>query len=152
MNRLPVLYVEDDENDIFFLRHAFEAAGITNPLLIARHGQEAMEYFSNIGNLPEQGGPQSLPCLILLDLKMPRISGLELLHWLRHESGLPQLPVVVLSSSAHLEDVDRAYELGANAFVVKPTSVDDRVYLAKSIKDFWLHFVETPSISAKSAL
>jgi len=140
---LPILYVEDDPNDVFFLRNAFEAAEIRNPLQVAHDGQEAIEYLSGSGEFADRVRfPE--PCLMLLDLKLPRQTGMQVLAWLRARSPLPHLPVIVFSSSARFEDIERAYELGTNSFVVKPSSLDDRVLLAKSIKDFWLRFTEAP--------
>jgi CheY-like chemotaxis protein len=135
----PILYAEDDEHDVFFLQHAFQAAGITNPLQVARDGQEAIDYLSGAGDFADRSR-YPLPCLILLDLKMPGVSGMEVLAWLRQVSNSPPLPVIVLSSSAQPRDIDRAFALGANAFVVKPASIDERIRLARSIQGFWLDF------------
>jgi len=137
----PILYAEDDEHDVFFLRHAFQEAGITNPLHIASNGQEAIDYLSGAGDFADRSR-YPLPRLILLDLKMPRITGMEVLAWIRQASKLPPLPVIVLSSSAQPRDIERAFALGANAFVVKPGSVEDRLCLARGIKEFWLRFNE----------
>ncbi|HWY78141.1 MAG TPA: response regulator [Verrucomicrobiae bacterium] len=143
MKRLPILQVEDDEHDVFFLAHAFKQAEITNPIQVVYDGKEALDYLSRAGNLPQRSR-YPLPCLIILDLKLPRITGMEMLAWLRQESGLPPIPVIVFSSSAHRNDVERAFALGANAFVAKPGSVVERVRFAKAVKEFWLHFNEVP--------
>jgi CheY-like chemotaxis protein len=139
MSTLPVLYAEDDEHDIFFLQHAFKKAEILNPLHVAQDGQAAIDYLSRAGSHGTSPS-RSLPCLIILDLKMPRMTGLEVLAWLRRESGLPPLPVIMFSSSAHNNDVAQALGLGANAFVVKPSDVDERARFARAVKEFWLHF------------
>ncbi len=144
----PVLYAEDDANDVFFLRRAFQAAGIDNPIEVARDGQEAADYLARAGS-GEQGLRLAWPCLFILDLKMPRLSGLEVLAWLRQKSHLPRVPVIVFSSSAFDRDVEEAFALGANAFVVKPGSVADRLSLARCIKDFWLRFNQpVPALGA----
>ncbi len=138
---LPILQVEDDDHDVFFLAHAFKKAAITNPVQVDHDGQEAIDYLSGKGRFSDRS-KFPLPCLIILDLKMPRRTGMEVLAWLRQESDLPPLPVIVFSSSAHRDDVDRAFVLGANAFVSKPSSVEERIRFAKSVKEFWLYFNE----------
>jgi CheY-like chemotaxis protein len=137
----PILQVEDDENDILFLQHAFAQAAITNPLQLAKNGQEAIDYLSGAGKFADRL-EYPVPGLVLLDLKLPRISGLEVLHWLRHSSKLPRMPVIVFSSSAHRQDVETAYAAGANSFLVKPSSLEKRIELARLIKGYWLEFNE----------
>jgi CheY-like chemotaxis protein len=144
MNSLPtVLLVEDDENDVFFLQRAFDAAEVRNPLHVATDGQEAIDYLSGAGKYSDRGR-FPVPCLLILDLKMPRKTGMEVLQWKREQPILHCLPTVVLSSSAHRYDIERAYRLGANAFVVKPPSTDARSALARFIKGFWLEFNQPP--------
>ena len=140
-----LLIVEDDENDVFFLQHAFAQAKIENPLQIARDGQEAIDYLSGTNSFADRS-KYPLPYLILLDLKMPRKTGMDVLEWLSEQAELRCLPVVVFTSSAHRTDIERAYELGANAFVVKPASMEKRAELAKAIGLFWLEFNEVPAI------
>ncbi len=144
MTKRPIFQVEDDQHDVFFLQRAFEDAGISNPLHVAYDGQEAVDYLSAAGSR------FALPCLIILDLKMPRKSGLEVLQWLRNESGLPPLPVIVFSSSAHAGDIEQAYRLGANAFVVKPQGIRERAAFARAVKDFWLRFNEPSPVASET--
>ena len=146
----PIFYAEDDENDIFFLKHAFQTVGITNPMRVARTGQEAIQYLSRIGSLSDSSSFPP-PCLIILDLKMPVINGMEVLSWLRRSSGLPAFPVIVFSSSPQARDVELALELGANAFVVKPHAMEQRIALALSIKEFWLRFNQPHPASMQPA-
>ena len=139
----PILLAEDDENDVFFFKRAAQEADLSNPIHVARDGQETVDYI--LGNGPFiQREIHPLPCLLILDLKMPRKTGLEVLQWLRKESPLPTLPVIVFSSSAQPDDIERAYRLGANSFVVKPPSTDMRAEFARMIKQFWLTFHEPP--------
>jgi CheY-like chemotaxis protein len=140
------LVAEDDENDVFFLQRAFQQANIENPLHVVRDGQEAIEYLSGEGKFSDRS-LYPLPHLFLLDLKMPRKTGLDVLGWLHEQPELRCLPVLVLSSSAQRTDIERAYELGANGFVVKPASLERRVELAKLIGSFWLGFNEGPLVS-----
>lgn len=142
MNAECVLFVEDDENDVFFLQRAFREADIPHPLRVASDGQEAIDYLSGVGKYADRSA-YPFPCLLILDLKMPRKTGMEVLEWVRHQRHLRGLPILILSSSAHRNDIERAYELGANAFVVKPSSTEKRAQLAITIKGFWLTFNET---------
>ena len=139
----PLLQVEDDENDVLFLEHAFKQAGIINPVHVVRDGQEAIDYLCGNGIFSDRK-QYPLPCLMLLDLKLPRKNGLEVLGWIRQSPALSWLPVIVFSSSAHRQDIRRAYELGASSFVVKPSCVERRTELAKLIKGYWLEFNQAP--------
>lgn len=142
--RSPLLVAEDDENDVFFLRHAFGEAEIQNPLYVARDGQEAIDYLAGKGTYADRR-QHPLPCLLILDLNMPRMNGMEVLRWKRQQSSLHSLPALVLSSSADREDIERAYELGASGYVVKPASISKRAGLARGIKSFWLEFNTPPN-------
>src|SRR6266566_4955603 len=140
-----LLIAEDDDNDVFFLQRALETANVRNPLHIVRDGQEAIDYLSAAGDFADRG-KFPLPYLLLLDLKMPRKTGMDVLEWLRGQPELRCLPVVVFSSSAHRRDIERAYELGANAFVVKPASMAKRADLVKAMALFWLEFNVAPVV------
>ena len=144
-SRGSFLVAEDDGNDVFFLQRAFQQAKIENPLHIVGDGQEAIDYLSGEGKFSDRS-LYPLPHLFILDLKMPRKTGLDVLLWLQEQPELRCLPVLVLSSSAQRTDIERAYELGANAFVVKPASLERRVELAKVIGTFWLEFNEGPIV------
>ena|SRR5712671_4671352 len=149
MNKsLGILLAEDDENDVLLLKRAFEAAEIQNPLFIARDGEEAINYLAGVGHFSNRT-EYPLPSLALLDLKMPKRSGMEVLQWLRAQPVLNCLPVVIFSSSQHRHDIERAYRLGANAFVVKPVSNESRAQLSRYIKGFWLQFNEPPMLSTE---
>jgi CheY-like chemotaxis protein len=144
-NNLGILLAEDDENDVILLKRSFDLAEIRNPLYVARDGEEAVTYLSGIGSYSDRK-LHPLPSLVILDIKMPKKSGLDVLQWLRSQPVLSCLPVVMLSSSAHHHDIERAYRLGANAFVVKPGTNDERTQLARYIKGFWLQFNRPPLI------
>jgi CheY-like chemotaxis protein len=138
-----ILLVEDREDDVLLIKRAFEKIGLANPVQVARDGQEAVEYllgeaaFSNREEHP-------LPSLILLDLKMPRMNGFEFLVWIKKQDEFRHLPVVVLSSSSELRDVNVAYRLGANSFLVKPNDFEQFIGLNKSLQEFWLRYGKTP--------
>ena len=139
-----ILYAEDDFNDAFFLQHAFAEAAIPNPLQIVRDGQEAIDYLTGLGVFADRH-LYPLPCLVLLDLKMPRKSGLEVLAWIRAHPDFRSLPVILFSSSPNQADSQSASEVGANAYVIKPSTVEERIELAQSIRSFWLHFHLRPA-------
>src|SRR5579859_6404793 len=132
-----ILLVEDDPNDVLFLKMAFESIGVENPIVESRDGREAQDYLAGKGGYADRGA-HPLPYLLLLDLKLPQLMGLDLLNWIRRRSELDSMIVVVLTSSANPTDVDRAYQLGANAYVVKPSRFEKLQAVAKSIKEFWL--------------
>src|SRR5579859_388395 len=132
----PILLVEDDENDVFFFQRAMGKAGITNPVQVAADGREAIDYLSGVGKFA--GRPASLlPSLVLLDLKLPFVMGLDVLKWIRQQSGLAPI-VVILSSSREEADIAAAYRLGANAYLVKPVETSMLLEMVKAINLFWL--------------
>lgn|GEM_PF-240968 len=133
----PVLYAEDEEDDVFFMRRAFTDAGIRNPLVIVPNGQEAIDYLLGAGRYSSRD-ECPLPCLLLLDLKLPKKSGMEVLHWIRTESAISTLPVVILTSSPQDADIQHAYFQGANAYLVKPSAPEELVRMASAIQGFWL--------------
>lgn len=132
-----ILLVEDERNDVFFLEYAFQGAGITNPLQVVEDGQEAIDYLAGNGKYTDRLR-YPLPCLVLLDLKMPRRSGLDVLRWIQEQAAFQTLIVIVLSSSMNKSDVDEAYQLGARSYLVKPLTLTARLELARSIKHYWL--------------
>ncbi len=137
MNLRPVLYAEDEENDAYFLERAFKEVGIVHPLRVVSDGQEAIDYCAGRGAYVDRT-KHPLPCVALLDLNMPRKSGMQVLQWIRKESSVPTLPVIILTSSLQDFDIDLAYEQGANAYLVKPSQPGELVVMTRSIKDFWL--------------
>jgi len=143
MNAKAVLYVEDDDNDALFMRKAFEKAAITNPLHIAHDGQEAIDFLAGNGKyVDRQRYP--LPCLVLLDLNLPKRPGLEVLRWIREQPEFFTLLVVIMSASNQDVDVHRAYSLGANAYLVKPPNALELLEMARTIHKFWLGQNQTP--------
>ena len=145
-----VLLVEDDENDIFFFQRAMKMAGWTDPLKIAQDGQQAVEYLKGTGPFSSRE-EFPIPALVLLDLKLPFLSGLEVLKWIRTESEVRKIAVVMLTSSKEEVDVEQACQLGANAYVVKPAASDDLLDLVKSIWSFWIkHNQYCPGLIAAS--
>jgi CheY-like chemotaxis protein len=130
----PVIYVEDDANDAFFLNTAFEKAEIVNPLHVISNGQEAIDYLGRAGTSLDNPAP----CLVLLDLNLPGRPGVEVLQWIREQPQFYTLPVIILSASNKDYDIHLCYEKGANAYLIKPSSVGTLNVIARSVRDFWL--------------
>jgi CheY-like chemotaxis protein len=145
-----ILLVEDREDDVFLLRRSFEKAGIINPMQVVRNGEEAISYLTGTGKYSDRA-EFPLPELILLDLKMPRLDGFEILKWLRSQHELASVRVVVLSCSDDIQDVNRAYALGANSFLVKPQDLNRYVELSKFINDYWFVLSKSPKVSRNGA-
>jgi CheY-like chemotaxis protein len=137
MNPCPILYAEDEEDDVYFLQRAFRDAGVPNPLSVVADGQLAIDYLAGDGPYEDRTA-HPLPCLAILDLKMPKQSGLEVLKWIRAQPSLCTLPVIMLTSSSHDVDMHRAYIQGANGYLIKPTNPAELSSMAKAIKDYWL--------------
>ncbi|HZR17399.1 MAG TPA: response regulator [Verrucomicrobiae bacterium] len=137
MNHACILHVEDDSNDVLLLEYAFKTAGVDNPVQVASNGQQAIDYLL-AATRAEEPWVHPMPCLVLLDLKLPVKSGLDVLRWARQQPGLSGLPVIVLTSSRDPIDILQSYRLGANSFVVKPFAQEQRVRLARAIKFWWI--------------
>jgi CheY-like chemotaxis protein len=142
----PILLVEDEENDVMLLQRAFRRAGMVNPLQVVRHGDDAVAYLEGTGVYADRAA-YPLPVLVLLDLKLPRRTGLEVLEWVKGQMGVKKIPIVVLTSSKNDSDVDRAYELGANSYLVKPVSFETLLELVKSLELYWLVLNERPKVT-----
>jgi CheY-like chemotaxis protein len=138
-----ILLAEDEEDYVVLIKHAFSQAGIPNPMHVVWNGEEAISYLKGEGKYSNRA-EYPLPDLLLLDLKMPRVNGFEVLRWLRMQPGLAPLRVLVLTSSEELRDVNQAYMLGANSFLVKPNDFKDVIRLSTLIQDFWLTRSKAP--------
>jgi CheY-like chemotaxis protein len=140
-----LLLVDDSPDDAELVRLSFGKAGIGNPLKVVGSGEEAMAYLSGTGKYANRD-EYPVPELILLDLKMPGVDGFEVLTWVKREPELSKIPVVVLTSSEQMKDVNRAYELGANSFLIKPFDFTDRIGLAQMVKHYWLGRNKGPAV------
>ncbi|MFN7138665.1 MAG: response regulator [Limisphaerales bacterium] len=119
----PVLLAEDDSNDVFLLKRALKAAGVTNPVFVVRDGQEALDYLQGTGNFSDRSR-FPVPGVIFLDIKMPRKNGFEVLQWIREASSIKSAAVVITSSSQLPADIERGQALGANFYLPKPIRPD----------------------------
>ncbi len=146
MTAAPILQVEDDQNDVTLLAYAFNKARITTAVQVVNDGRQAMDYLAGTGQFSDRT-KYPLPCLLLLDLKLPGVSGFELLEWIRQQPALRTLVVIVFTSSSRPEDIERAYSLGANSCIVKPPDIQQRQEIAEYLKGWWLKYNQfaTPS-------
>lgn len=147
-----VLLVEDDLADSKLIRRAFDRAEVSARLIRAKDGDDAVAYLDGTGVYTDRNEHPS-PTLILLDIKLPRRSGFEVLSWIRRDARpLRRTPVVMLTSSRHAVDINRAYELGANAYTVKPDTHAEMVRLLGAIQAFWIERSEPPAVSSAAGL
>jgi len=144
-----ILLAEDDENHVFLIRRAFKKANLLNPLYVVRDGEETIAYLQGEGQFANRD-EYPLPTLLLLDLKMPRKDGFQVLEWIRKDPNLRRLRVVVLTSSEEIRDVNRAYELGANSFLVKPMDMQEFMRLTDAIHGYWLWLSRAPEVDRPS--
>ena len=142
--RPAILIADDSDEDSFILKRAFMKAGSNIPLLFVKDGKEAMDYLAGEGEFGDRTA-HPLPRLMLLDLKMPRVDGFDVLGWMQKQPTLKLLPVTVFSSSNEDGDVDRAYALGANSYVVKPGSFGGVVDLVERLLAYWIEINRPPS-------
>ena len=133
----PILAAEDDENDAFILRRVFERIGVPHPLVVVRDGREAVDYLDGQGGYSDRA-LHPLPCLLLLDLKMPRMDGFEVLAWLSERPQFKSLPVVVLSASCHEPDIQKSRQMGAWDFYIKPMAFEQSIELIQKLLNHWL--------------
>jgi CheY-like chemotaxis protein len=140
-----ILLVEDTPDDLELLKYAFGKAGITNPLMSVRDGDEAISFIGGNGAYTNRA-QYPLPSLVLLDLKLPKRSGFEVLRFIRAQDETKHIPVVVLTSSNQREDVGRSYELGANSYLVKPVRRDGLLEMVKAIDVYWIKLNRVPGL------
>lgn len=140
---VTILLVEDDPGDQELARRALDESAMENQLFIAEDGEEALDYLYHRGRFEDpESSPR--PDLILLDLNMPRMDGKQVLEKIRSDENLRTLPVVVLTTSRHEEDVLRSYELGVNSYLTKPADLDELVSLVKALESYWFRLVVLP--------
>lgn len=130
-NNRPILLVEDNPVDLDLTLRAFKRRNMSNPIQVARDGQEALDW------IPRWEAGEPLPLVVLLDLKLPRVSGLEVLRRLREHPVSEHLPVVVLTSSSEDQDVKAAYRHHANSYIVKPVNFENFMDVANQIELYW---------------
>jgi CheY-like chemotaxis protein len=132
-----ILYAEDEEDDVFFLKRAFQMSGSAHTLKAVPDGEQALDYLAGKGSFADRTR-HPLPALILLDINIPKISGFEVLEWLRQQPRLKSMPAVILTSSSRTEDRDKARLLGADDYLLKPSDPQKLVDIVKSLLERWL--------------
>ena len=137
MSQKIILLVEDNPDDELLMIRALSKNHIANEVIVARDGVEALDYLYGTGAYAERD-PSVMPQLILLDLKLPKIDGLEVLKRLREDEQTKLIPVVVLTTSAEQQDVVRSYNLGANSYVQKPVDFDEFIEATRQLGLYWL--------------
>ncbi len=130
----PILLVEDDASQALLIERVLAKAGLINPVRAFSDGQEALLYLGN----EESHSAAQIPALVLLDLHLPGKSGLEILEWLRQHQAFRNLPVIMLSGSTESEDIDRAFQLGADSYLVKPVAFDALVDAVTGLDLRWM--------------
>ena len=145
LDQALILVAEDLENDRILIRRAFQQANILNPICFVKDGVEVIEYLQGEGRYANRA-EYPLPGLLLLDLKMPKVDGFEVITWIRQHKHLSALRIVVLTSSPDLPDVNKAYELGANSFLVKPVDFKRFTDISRAIKGYWLWMDKAPGL------
>ena len=136
----PVLLVEDNPVDILTISKAWKIAGIKNKLHVVKNGEEALQFLFR----KEKHENVPMVCLILLDLNMPKMNGFEILKTIRENDGLKNIPIIILTSSSRDKDIKRAYQLGCNSYIMKPSKYKSFVEIISMIKLYWLTINKIP--------
>ena len=142
----PILVVEDSEDQVFLLRHAFKNVGIINPVQVVSCGEDAIDYLSGAGRYSDWK-EFPLPSMVLLDLNLPGLNGLDVLRWIRQQPGLRALRVAMLTSSDLSQEINAAYEAGANVFLTKPMDLGKLIEMMRAFRAHWLEVAQAPQIS-----
>lgn len=143
-----ILLAEDNENDIELTLTALQECRLSNEVEAVRDGAEALDYIYQRGKYSDRG--DGLPCVILLDLKMPRLDGIEVLRTIKSDPAIRHIPVVMLTSSREEKDLILSYDLGVNAFVVKPVDFSQFLQAIRALGMFWAIINEPPPLKPKS--
>lgn len=140
-----IVLAEDLPNDVFLVRRALGKAGIDNPFFVVRDGEECLAYLHGEGKYSNRD-EHPLPDILLLDLKMPKVNGFEVLRAVRTDKRFASMRIIVLTSSEDIGDVNKAYELGANSFLVKPNDFENFTKMMRTLAAFWLHEARAPGV------
>ena len=140
-----ILLVEDDSSDAALLLRGFEKAHVMNPVVHLSNGDDVLAYLAGVREYADRK-KYPLPALILLDLKLPGMTGMQLLQWMRVQGEIRRIPVVVLTSDENPDTIDAAYDLGANSYLVKPGNPADIARMVQSIQGYWVKLNEPPQL------
>lgn len=142
-HRKAILVADDSDEDATILKRAFDKAGTSVPVLFVKDGQELIDYLAGADGFQDRAA-HPMPRLLLLDLKMPKLDGFDVLRWLQKQPELRRLVVTVLSSSDQPKDINLAYDLGANSYVVKPGSIAGYSNIVEKLRDYWTEINHPP--------
>lgn len=143
----PILIAEDDENDIVILEHALRQVGFANPVHVCRDGAEVLAYFCGQGPFADRA-KFPFPRILITDLKMPKVDGMQILKWLHEHPECNVIPRIVLTASRLASDIQQAYKLGANSYLVKPVNYERLTEMLKLTFDYW-EMCEKPLVPPK---
>jgi CheY-like chemotaxis protein len=144
-NLPTILLVEDDAGDVALLLRGFNKAGVLNPIIHLKDGDAALAYLAGVGEYSDRM-QYPLPALILLDLKLPGMTGLQLLQWMRTQRDVRRIPVVVLTSNDNRLTVNAAYDAGASSYLIKPGGAAEITKLVHAIQGYWIELNEPPQL------
>jgi CheY-like chemotaxis protein len=140
-----ILLVEDETTDATLVQRAFAKAKVMNPIVHLKNGDEALAYLAGVGKYSDRIKHQ-VPALILLDLKMPGMTGLQLLQWMRTNREVRRIPVVVLTTDEAPSTINAAYDLGANSYLVKPGDPEEVMRLVETVQRYWMELNQQPPL------
>ena len=146
MDTTPILLVEDSEDNILLVRRAMQKAGVTTRLEVVTSGEQAVEYLRGTNGYSDWK-QFPLPAIVLLDLKMPGMSGFDVLKWIRQRPGLKALRVAMLTSSDMPSEIKQAHDLGANIFLTKPVESERLIEIIKTMNEHWLRQAQSPAVT-----
>jgi len=149
MNSAPILLVEDNPSDIELTKRALEKVHVQNKLIVAENGKEALDYLFGAG-IYEGRDVSQMPSVVLLDLKLPGIDGLEVLRRIREKASTHRQPVIILTSSNEDSDLKTGYDLGANSYIRKPVDFSEFTETIAHLAQYWLGFNESPPVLSQT--
>ena len=141
-----ILLAEDNDDHVTLILRAFRKGALINPIFVVKDGEEVVQYLRGVGKF-ENRDEYPLPSLLLLDLRMPKMDGFEVMEWIRQHQFFNPLRIVVLTTSEDMRDVNRAYQLGANSFLVKPLDLTGFSAIADAIQGHWMWLSKAPEVS-----
>lgn len=144
-NKLTILHAEDDPNDVLLIQRAFQKANFSGKVVAINDGEQAIAYLKGENGYADRE-KFPFPNLLVMDLKLPRKSGLEVVSWIRSQPALKRLPVALLTSSKQPADINTAYDFGVNCYLLKPVNFDELVQMLKMLDVFWLQMNQAPEM------